>query len=412
MPGEPAVGREFRRPGPVIEKPRHEKEPGRREPEVDHLEQAALESLEIQGEQPQHDKPQVADAGVREQAAEIRLDERDQRAVNDRDQTQSGHQPEPVFGRLREQRDREPDEAERAQLHAGQEHAHHDRPLDQRGWQPGVERKDRRLEGEPEEHQEEDQRLLLGRHRHVQEIDKIEGVEGLRVGRHRRGMVVQIEQHHPDQHQHRPGQRVEDVLQRGVLAVRPRAPELDQEVARHQHQLPEEEEQDEVQRREDAHDGAFQAEQRHQVGLEQIPLGVPGIDHDQKDQKRRQGDEEDVDAVHAHVVADPDGRDPLGPLRELDLGAVRREVPHQQDGDEELQPGHRQGGFPDEVLVLLEQPERDRADDRQEGQDREDRKADLLDGGDFVQNHDAPPNHRNSAIRLTSTTRPATRIAA
>ena len=94
------------------------------------------------------------------------------------------------------------------------------------------------------------------------------------------GMEVQIEQHNPDQHQHRARQGVQHVLQGGILALRTGSPQLEQEIRGNQHQLPEYEKQNEIERGKHAHDGPLQREQGHEVGLEEEFAGFPGIHHD------------------------------------------------------------------------------------------------------------------------------------
>ena len=67
--------------------------------------------------------------------------------------------------------------------------------------------------------------------------------------------------------QHEPDQRVEEELDGGVLAARA-APDADQEVHRQEHHFPEDVEQEEVERDEDAHHAGLQQQEQDEVALD------------------------------------------------------------------------------------------------------------------------------------------------
>ena len=156
---------------PVIEKPCEEKEPCGGKPQIDHLQQAALQALEVQGKQTQHDKPQMADAAEDEQAPEVRLHNGDNRAPEDggHGQAHDNHHDGVIGGGFRQQREGKPQESIRSQLDTRQHHGHSDRPLHERIRQPRVERKDRSLKGQSHEDEPKDQNLILDRNGNLQQ---------------------------------------------------------------------------------------------------------------------------------------------------------------------------------------------------------------------------------------------------
>ena len=133
-------------------------------------------------------------------------------------------------------------------------------------------------------------------------------------------MVVQVQQHEADQHEHAPQQGVEHVFQRGVLPVHPASPQLDEEIARDEHQLPEDEKEDQVDRHEDADEGGLERQQRDEVLFDLVSHRVPGVEDDQKRQKSGEAHKEHADPIHRQVIADPERRDPLQAFGELHRG--------------------------------------------------------------------------------------------
>ena len=55
---------------------------------VDHLQDAALDALRVEGEQAEHDETQVADRGIGDQLLDVGLGVGDRRAVDDADDRQ------------------------------------------------------------------------------------------------------------------------------------------------------------------------------------------------------------------------------------------------------------------------------------------------------------------------------------
>ena len=91
--------------------------------------------------------------------------------------------------------------------------------------------------------------------------------------------VVEEEQRQDrQQHQHRSGQRVEEELDRGVELPRA-APDADDEVHRHEHDFPEDVEEEEVERAERADHAGLQHEQQRVVLLLAVMDGAVRRDH-------------------------------------------------------------------------------------------------------------------------------------
>jgi hypothetical protein len=123
--------------------------------------------------------------------------------------------------------------------------------------------------------------------------------------------ALEPERQEAEQHDHRADQRVEDELERGVVAPGA-APHRDQEVHRDEDQLPEHEEQDQVQRAEGAvHAGLEHQQQRHEaLGVARLRQHPLGVDHAQEGQQQREDQQRQGDPVDAEVVAGAHGGDP------------------------------------------------------------------------------------------------------
>ena len=256
---------------PVIEKPGQEKEPRGGKSQIDHLQQTALQPLEIQSKQAQYDEPQVADAAEDEQASEVRLHDGDDCPPDNggQRQTHDDHHHGGIGRGFRQQWETESQEPVRAQLDARQHHGHPDRPLYQRVRQPRVERKDRSLEGQSHEDEPEDQELIRDRDRYLQQVQQIETV-GIRDI-----VVIQTQQGETDQHEHAAQQGIQHVLERGVVLVLTHAPEFDQEITGHEHELPEHEEENQVDGHENPHNRRFQSQDTHEVRFGPVLHGIP-----------------------------------------------------------------------------------------------------------------------------------------
>jgi len=309
---------------------------------VDHLEQRSLPGHDVEGEEAEHHEAQVGDRGVGHQLLHVDLHPGDEGAVEDADHRERDEQRLRLQARLREERQRETQEAIGAELEedAGQDHRAAGRRFDVGVGQPGVHREHRHLDGEGQRERREQPDLLVEREAQAQHVAVGEAP----------GAVVQALEGpcHPqdgDQHQQAPRHGEQEELDRRVdppLA----APDPDQQVHRDQHDLPEDVEEEEVPGQERAEHAGGEQQQR---GAERRPVAVdplPRAEDDDRHQEDAEHRERHRDAVHRQVVADAVVRDPGDALQAEVMdsreGAVRGEVRHQVlDAEEDL--GQRGG---------------------------------------------------------------------
>ena len=137
---------------PLVDHADEEEEPARADAVVEHLVDAPLHALHVEGEHAEHHVAQVAHAGEGDQPLQVGLHHAHDRAVDDADDRQDAHEGDRVEGRLREERDGEPQEAvcPHLQEHAGQDDAACRRRLGVRVGQPRVDREHGHLDGERE----------------------------------------------------------------------------------------------------------------------------------------------------------------------------------------------------------------------------------------------------------------------
>ena len=144
--------------------------------------------------------------------------------------------------RPREEWQREADEPVRSHLQqdACQDDRTGRRRFHVRIRQPGMEREHRDLDGKSQEESKEqpDRRRTGDLRRRWYRLNDRSVNAGQRV-------VMEVQEQDAQQHQHRAKQRVQEELDRGVQFARP-APDADQQIHRHQHGFPENEEQEEV----------------------------------------------------------------------------------------------------------------------------------------------------------------------
>ena len=172
---------------------------------------------------------------------------------------------------LREEGKREADEAvgSHLQQNAGQDDGAGGGGFHVRVGQPGVEGEHRHFDGEGEEEAQEQQRgdvrtvVGINLRRGFVESLEAEGVDAGYV------LMMEVEEQDAQQHQHRAGQRVEEELDGGVEFARA-SPDADQQVHRDEHGFPENEEEEEIERHEDAEHAGLEDEKPDVVFLDAI----------------------------------------------------------------------------------------------------------------------------------------------
>ncbi len=261
----------------------------------------------------------MGDAGVGHQALQVRLGEGQGRAVEDPHGPQGQGRGGEALRRLGEQRHGEADQAVAAGLQEqpGQDHAPRRRGLGVGVREPGVERHRRELHREGDEESQHQPGARRPRRRAPQELavgeGPLPGGPGVGCGQGQ------------DRHQHEEAARLgeEEELDRRVDPALV-APDADQEVHRHQHELPEEVEQEEVQGQEHAHHPGQDPEEVEVEEAHPVVDLAPGAPHGEDPQDRRQEDQDQGEAVHRQGEGDAEPGDPV-PGEAGDPVAVRRE---------------------------------------------------------------------------------------
>ncbi len=171
---------------------------------------------------------------------------------------------------------------------------------------PAVEGEDTAQDGKPEEDKREPELLELQAETGLFERQHVEGVQpGGKVHRQ-----------HADQRDHRADKQVKGQLHPAVFARLGIAPDDDHQVFGENGHFKEEEQQEQVQRGEDAQDAG---RQEHQKGKELARsfFHVPGDQHPAEDDDPGQQDQGEADPVDADVIGNPQVRQPVGPLDKL-----------------------------------------------------------------------------------------------
>ena len=176
----------------------------RDQPVVDHLQHGAVDPEVVRREQPERDQAHLRQRRVRDHAADVRRAEGEQRAVDEPDRGEHEDRRPEVVHADREQREADPQEAERRRL---RDHAReHGRDLRRRlavgVRQPAVEREERRLDDERRREPEEDP---VARVRPAVDHRERPGLEPV--------------DDHGREHQQRPDHRVDDELDRRAAAA-------------------------------------------------------------------------------------------------------------------------------------------------------------------------------------------------
>ena len=273
--------------------------------------------------------------------------------------------------RLREHRQRDPDEAVAAHLQEdrGQDHRAGGRRLDMRVGQPGVDRPHRHLHREGGEEGEPQPGLRV--------VAELRG--GLREQRRDVGGAGgPVHRHDGEEHQDRAEQRVEEELEARIDAPLA-APDADDQEHRDQAGLEEQVEQHEVEGREDADHRRLEDEEGDHVLLDAVLDRVPRSQDAERHQERREQDERHREAVDAELEADVRRRARHGVSTSWKPGVAGIEA---RPGDERKHEGHDRRGErrpagvgAHRLLVAAQRQDEGRADERQDEQAGEDAEA-------------------------------------
>ena len=273
--------------------------------------------------------------------------------------------------RVRKNRQRKPDEAVGAHLQQDgrQDDGARSGRIGVRVRQPGVEREHRHLDREPEEERQEHPPLQVERHVHVLELRDVEGVHaGDAIG-------VEVEPQNAEQHDDAADEGVQEKFDRRVQPP-VASPDADEEIHRHEHDLPEQEEQQEVETDERPHHACLQDQQEDVVLLHALGNRRPrGKNRDEPEQGGQQH-EQRAEAVDAQEVLRAHRGNPGHPLDELIAGVLGVVPEPQRHGDEESGEREDVRDPSDGVAVLFgDEHQHRRADKREEQNYRQKRKA-------------------------------------
>ena len=246
-----------------------------------------------------------------------------------------------------------------------------------------MEREERNFDGERYEKREEEKRFRAARKQ------KRAGLEGLLNDRQIKAARGVVEPEDADQHEDRASHRVQDEFYGGVNATVV-APDADEQVHRYEHNFPEKEEEEKVEREENADDADFQKQNGDEKFFDALLDAAPRTENRDDGEERRQDDEEHADAVDAQVIVDVGLRkcllrgdamraysNPTMKFFELVACAAERHAPKQPPERQyklSKRDGKREAADPFLVIVAKKQ-QRKGANGRQEDQNREQRSA-------------------------------------
>ena len=129
---------------------------------------------------------------------------------------------------------------------------------------------------------------------------RIDAALGDQVG-HREGALIDAQPQDGQQHQDGTGHRVQEELDGGIDAARS-APDADQEVHRDEREFPEDVEQEQVLRQEDAHHAHFQQQEEDHEILDALFDRRPGGEDGDRGQEGGQQNQQDAQPIHAEVI--------------------------------------------------------------------------------------------------------------
>ncbi len=239
--------------------------------------------------------------------------------------------------------------------------------------QPGVERKHRNLDGKSDEecYKKPNRNIERNERRGLIKLRNAEGEEA----RHR--VVMEVEEQNAQQHQHRAEQRIQEELDGRIKFARP-APDADQQIHRHQHRFPENEEEEKIERHEDAEHSRLQHQKPDVIFFDAVLDGGPRRENRDPAQQRGEHDQQKRNAVNAQVVTRANRGNPVvrRALEKLEVGrghveTLRPEHRHQRQRNQEAAEREEVRNPANRVLVLLRnEQENERAHERREEDDR------------------------------------------
>ena len=180
-----------------------------------------------------------------------------------------------------------------------------------------------------------------------------------------------IQPDNSDEHQCRAGHGVQEEFH---CSVNPPlvSPDSDEERHGNEHHFPEQEEEEKIQRNEHANDTDFQQQHHDEEFFDAMIDAVPRSQNRNRRQKRRQNHQEHADAVYAQVIVDGREVDPFHVFLERIARYAYRHLPKHEQGKNKFDERYRQRQPADpHMVVAAENHQRERAQGREENQERE-----------------------------------------
>ena len=304
----------------------------------EHLEDCPLQCGETPRRHAEDDEAHVADAGVGNQPLHVRLAVGQDGAVDDPDDADHRDRAGEARRGFGKQRHGEANQAvpPGLQQQSGEEHAACGRRLRVSIGEPAMQRKDRKLDGKGDKETEKQPPCRLQGYAGSEQGEVIGGecAADLSV------CIVQADDCHQQQ---QPGCHGEDheLHSRADAVLVP--PDADEEIHRHQHQLPEEVEEEQIEGEKDTHDPSQGRENAEVVQSRGVIDLAPRHQHGDAAEKAGQDDEQEVQAVESKVILDAQTGYPRQSLLEewvrRDAQVVCRSEPQRQRKGQRQQRG-------------------------------------------------------------------------
>ena len=341
----------------------------RREQSVrDHHEHGAGHADQAQARDAEKYESHVRHARIAEEEVEVFLAHRNQAAVEEVAQCEEREEVQPRFRAIRDQRQRDADEAQQTEFFqdAGMEHRGCRRGGTVAQRRPGMKGPERHEDAEAEHQQGEDETLGPRRHGIGPEITRdFAKVECAPVGRQ-----LHVERNQANQGDQRAQAEVKRDLESRVVSIFAAAPDADHDEGRHQRQFMEKVEEKQIDRGERAQDAAGH-HQKQDVILLFALLDFPGNAGGGEGDDGAHQNQAHVDAVHAEptVNAKSVGAEQRNRREELIIFGSGVEPPEQPDSQQRHEEGGRQcRESHQEAIVARHKSQAQRREQRQENE--------------------------------------------
>src|ERR1035438_9673765 len=257
------------------------------------------------------------------------------------------------------------------QQHTCQQHRTRSGSFHVRVGQPGVQREQRHLHGEGDKEAEEQPERGVLESCHLARLNLALDVDEIKCS----GLGVQPD--HRRQHKHRRDHGVQEELHGSVNF--PSMPvHADDQRHGNQRGFPEEIEEEQVERNEDADHRGLEHRHKDEKFLHPVADGVPRDEHAHRHQEGGQDDQPHGDAIDAKVIVDVGVGNPGDVLLELEPALPADQVPRQVQRGEQGDQRDRQRKIADIAIAARKEQQQDGSRQRQKNNDGEDVAVDEI----------------------------------